>query len=362
MLNLKTTLPRQLSPKGASVTVGVRGIRFYVNYEKSGEVQYFIFDSRLLFAIVVLLAALLFYASGNANTPSQVTHVYHYIPAQGLASASEDVSRLPEPSSQPRVYQASNAVTSTQDEELTETTNVIANDVRTQFIQAKQKLIYEFTTKHNVVRTAQLSNEQLLLLNREISELFQEIVIDNLDLEPHVYQFFTDTTDLHKLNTALVEQDKYHVPASITLSQAALETSYGRKVKDNNYFGIKDKAKKTGKTTTTEYYTPEELEANAYKVIQKKKVIVKGKTMYKCTIIDHFKAYQSPWESFRAHSVYLSSNPRYAPLFTGGKSYEAWADKIGSMKQGGVGYATDPVYGRLLKKIVRRYHLDLLDH
>jgi len=87
-----------------------------------------------------------------------------------------------------------------------------------------------------------------------------------------------------------------------------------------------------------------------------------GKTLYKCKVKDSFVEYESPWASFRGHSLFLSTNSRYSPLFTKGKDYRAWADKIGSTKYGGVGYATSPIYGELLRKIIGRYHLDLLDY
>ncbi len=362
MLDVRTTLPKQLSPKGAHIALGIEGIRCYLHYRRIGTTgQYFVVDGRLIVLVGVLIALALYLRGGSTPpSPTQVTHVYHYVPTQG--GTPPNFQALPSPltdAAEPptQIYEAS-LVASESDVPVLNSREAIRNA----FIQAKQKLIYEFTTRQNVVRTAQLSDEQLVRLNREMSQLFTDIVLGNLQIEPHVYQFFTDTTELHKLTTALVEQDKYHVPASITLAQAALESSYGRKVKGNNFFGIKDKSKRTSKTTTMEYYTAEELEANAYKVVSHELVQVQGKPMYKCKIKDHFQAYSSAWESFRAHSVYLSTNPRYAPLFTGGKSYEAWADKIGSMKQGGVGYATDPVYGKLLKSIIRRYQLDLLDH
>lgn len=360
MLDVKTTLPKLFSPDNATVSVGVRGVRFFISFDRYGETKYFLFDSRLLILIILLLAGILFIDTGQ-EVPSQVTHVYHYIPTGPTTTPGKlNEPQNPKEENKLPVYVASNETASNEPSIFDEP--IEKGDVRKRFIQAKQKLIYEFTTKHNVVRTAQLNNDQLLELNRRMSNLFTGIVLNNIDIKPHVMQFFTDTTELHKLHTSLVEQDKYHVPASITLAQAALETSYGRKVKENNYFGIKDKSKKSTQTTTTEYYTAEEAQANSYKILTKKKVNVNGKTMYKCAIKDHFKQYQSPWESFRAHSIYLSKNPRYAPLFTGGKNFEAWADKIGSMKQGGVGYATDPIYGRVLKKIIQRYHLDLLDH
>jgi len=113
---------------------------------------------------------------------------------------------------------------------------------------------------------------------------------------------------------------------------------------------------------TTEYYNAAEVKYNKHKIISQKMVKKGGKTLYKCKVKDSFVEYESPWASFRGHSLFLSTNSRYSPLFTKGKDYRAWADKIGSTKYGGVGYATSPIYGELLRKIIGRYHLDLLDY
>ncbi|MGF1533996.1 MAG: glycoside hydrolase family 73 protein [Bernardetiaceae bacterium] len=238
----------------------------------------------------------------------------------------------------------------------------LSEKLEERFLVRKQLLVTRYLLEQKASRLDQLSNHQLLELNHRIGTLFKEIVLSNITIEPHVYQFFTDTTSLRMLETSLMEQVKFHVPASIKLAQAALETAYGRRVVNNNYFGIKDKKKRSGTMVTTEYYTPQELAYNRDKVISSKKIKLDGRVLYKCTVRDHFTAYQSPWESFRAHSEFLHQNKRYAPLFAKGKDYAAWADAIGSTKYGGVGYATSPIYGQLLKKIIRRYQLHLLDY
>lgn len=238
----------------------------------------------------------------------------------------------------------------------------LSGKLEDQFMVRKQLLVTRYLLEQKVSRLDQLSNKQLLELNHQISTLFKELILGNLPVEPHVLAFFTDTTALRMLETSLMEQAKFHVPASIKLAQAALETAYGKRVIHNNYFGIKDKRAQSAQITTTEYYTPREKEYNQNKIISSKRVRVNGRVLYKCKVRDHFVNYQTPWESFRAHSEFLHQNPRYAPLFARGKNYEAWADKIGSTKYGGVGYATSPIYGELLKKIIRRYKLYLLDH
>ncbi|PIY08184.1 MAG: muramidase [Flexibacter sp. CG_4_10_14_3_um_filter_32_15] len=232
---------------------------------------------------------------------------------------------------------------------------------RDNFLVQKQLLITKYLIENKASRLDKLSDEELLNLNKEITRLFVDLVLNNVNAQKHVYKYFTDNTDLNKIETSLMEQAKFHVPASIKLAQSALETAYGQRIVDNNYFGIKDKNRKSSLTTTTEYYTALEMQANKSIIMSSTRVVKNGKTLYKCIVKDHFAEYNSPWHSFRSHSVFLSTNKRYSPLFTKGKNYEDWADKIGSTKYGGVGYATSPIYGELLKKIIKRYHLDLLD-
>ncbi|ANQ50619.1 glucosaminidase domain-containing protein [Flammeovirga sp. MY04] len=237
-----------------------------------------------------------------------------------------------------------------------------ANTTIDKFIIERQLIVTDFLIEHKVSRVDQLSNQKLLVLNKEINDKFRKLVLDQMSVPPHVYAFFTSTVPLQKVETALMEQAKYHVPASITLAQAALETGYGKRVVGNNYFGVKDKSKKTKPITTTEYYTLEEYKMNKNIVVSSSKIKKGGRVLYKCTVKDSFAQYQTPWESFRAHSVFLNKQKRYAPLFTQGRDYKAWANMIGSTKYGGVGYATSPLYGELLKKIIQRYHLYLLDY
>ena len=231
------------------------------------------------------------------------------------------------------------------------------------FTVQKQLITSQYLIEQKASRVDQLSSQSLLSMHQEISDLFIELVLKKQSLPEHVLHYFTDTTDLDKLETALMEQAKYHVPASIKLAQSALETAYGRRVIHNNYFGIKNRGSGEAKAVETiEYYSRAELRANRRKVISRELVSRGGKKLYKCRVKDKFQPYKTPWASFRAHSIFLSNNKRYHALFTGGKDYRAWADKIGSTKYGGVGYATSPIYGELLKKIIRRYHLDLLDY
>ena len=231
-----------------------------------------------------------------------------------------------------------------------------------EFMIQKPIRITKALIQSKVSRLDQLNDAILLEMNRDISRMFMEMVLKNLDAPTHVLDYFSDTVHLRKIETALMEQIKYNVPVSIKLAQSALETAYGSRVIHNNYFGIKDKNKKGEKTITTEYFTAEEASMNQDIILTQKPFIKKGNVLYECKVQDYFTQYGSAWESFRGHSEFLANNKRYAPLFTKGKNYEDWADRIGSERTGGVGYATSPLYGELLKKIIKRYQLHLLDY
>ena len=234
--------------------------------------------------------------------------------------------------------------------------------VRTTFLKTKARLIYDYTTRNNISRLDQLDDKNMLAFAADLTHLFQTKIIEPYIKPAHVRTFFTNTTDLDKIKTALIEQMKYHIPASITLAQAILETGYGRRIIHNNYFGLKAKQGTTKASYTIEYYTPKEYQFNKSKVVSAERIRKKGQVLYKCKIKDSFRHYENPWESFRDHSLFLSGEKRYAPLFVKGKDYKAWAKAIGSARFGGVGYATSPIYGETLKAIIERYGLDLLDY
>ncbi|MBX2840620.1 MAG: glucosaminidase domain-containing protein [Flammeovirgaceae bacterium] len=333
MNNKKYTLPL-ITYKSNPITVGTRGRSAYIEY--NGGQNAFVLDSRWLMIIAITLFL---------NNTGHFVEVNIYDRPKQSMTVAEEIKTLEEDLDFDSHFKTVNA-----------------EDFRSKFIKEKLKLIYQFTTHNNVSRVDQLDDKSLLEMNRSISNLFTEVVLTQLEVQPHVWKYFTDTEDLYKLETALMEQAKFNVPASIKLAQSALESSYGRRVENNNYFGIKDKSGKTEAQVTTEYYNKKEVERNKHKIISKKRLKVNGQELYVCRVKDKFEQYASPWHSFRAHSVFLVNNKRYAPLFTGGKRYQDWAEKIGSVKDGGVGYATSPVYGNLLKSIIKRYHLDLLDH
>lgn len=128
---------------------------------------------------------------------------------------------------------------------------------------------------------------------------------------------------------ALEQEQKYGIPASITLAQGILESAAGKSMltrNANNHFGVKAYGGWTGAI----YHAWDDEK-------QKSK----------------FRKYASAQESFRDHSIFLRSNSRYSSLFA--KSvfdYRAWA--IGLQI---AGYATASNYAKALIGFIDAYRL-----
>ncbi len=127
---------------------------------------------------------------------------------------------------------------------------------------------------------------------------------------------------------AIEEMNTYHIPASITLAQGILESGNGNSSlarKANNHFGIKCHKGWNGKTFHMDDDAKDEC----------------------------FRKYDNPYESFKDHSIFLTTRDRYAFLFDleiG--DYKGWAH---GLKQ--AGYATNPHYPRLLIKLIEENQL-----
>lgn len=130
---------------------------------------------------------------------------------------------------------------------------------------------------------------------------------------------------------AMEQQQKYKIPASITLAQGLLESGAGRSTlatEANNHFGIKTPGGWTG---------PYVVKDDDYKG-------------------EHFRKYKSARESYEDHSRFLLK-PRYKVLFTyKTNDYRSWAR---GLKQ--CGYATNPTYADGLICIIESYSLYQFD-
>ena len=142
-----------------------------------------------------------------------------------------------------------------------------------------------------------------------------------------VLQYIDDFKDTAKNN-----MKEYGVPASITLAQGILESGVGTgslSQQANNHFGIKCHKEWNGPS-----------------------VLHHDDAADEC-----FRKYNDPAESYRDHSLFLTTRSRYDFLFdlpTG--DYKAWAKGLKK-----AGYATDPKYPDKLISLIERYDLHQYD-
>lgn len=129
-------------------------------------------------------------------------------------------------------------------------------------------------------------------------------------------------------NVAVEEMNRSGIPASVTLSQAILESGFGNSdlaLNANNHFGMKCKPEWTGETYGTGNYC--------------------------------YKKYSSVRESYKDHSDHIKSRKWYADLFKLGiTDYKNWAHGLKK-----AGYAEDPKYAYSLIYLIEHYNLSKLD-
>jgi len=131
---------------------------------------------------------------------------------------------------------------------------------------------------------------------------------------------------------AITEQERFDIPASITLAQGLLETDAGASRLANeskNHFGIKCR-KKCKDCTCRNYKDDDEF--------------------------DMFRVFESDWASYREHSQLLSTK-RYVHLKNlSRKDYKGWARGLKK-----AGYATDKNYAKKLIRIIETLDLYQFD-
>jgi LysM repeat protein len=131
---------------------------------------------------------------------------------------------------------------------------------------------------------------------------------------------------------AVAEMKRSGIPASVTLAQGILETEHGNSElvkKSNNHFGIKCKSTWTGESVTHTDDAPNEC----------------------------FRKYPNAADSYKDHSDYLKTSPRYAALFQLDPSdYKGWAF---GLKR--AGYATNPRYPQIVISNIEKYNLQQYD-
>ena len=133
-------------------------------------------------------------------------------------------------------------------------------------------------------------------------------------------------------SVAVREMKLYKIPASITLAQGMIESGCGKSMlarNTKNHFGIKCQNDWSGDT----YLHDDDKEKEC------------------------FRKYQDVDESFRDHSIFLTTRKRYSALFELPlNDYKGWAK---GLKQ--AGYATNPDYPNILIRLIETNKLYLLD-
>jgi len=147
-----------------------------------------------------------------------------------------------------------------------------------------------------------------------------------------VYVQYTPEKYIRRFHKVAVRKMKTcHIPASITLAQALLESGTGNSALAryaNNHFGIKCTPDWNGR----KYYRDDDRKN------------------------DCFRVYKTPEQSFDDHSAFLK-RPRYQALFRLRRTdYKGWAY---GLKE--AGYATNPDYPQLLIGLIERNDLHQYD-
>lgn len=144
------------------------------------------------------------------------------------------------------------------------------------------------------------------------------------------------TSTIEYINTykdaAMQEMREFKIPASITLAQGIVESTSGNSEltkRSNNHFGIKCHKDWEGDHT---FHDDDE----------------KGEC---------FRVYKDPLNSYRDHSLFLTTRSRYSNLFTlNAGDYVAWAQGLSE-----AGYATDRRYPAKLIALIEKFDLHKYD-
>jgi hypothetical protein len=134
-------------------------------------------------------------------------------------------------------------------------------------------------------------------------------------------------------HVAEAEREKFGIPASVKMAQAILESNAGKSKlsrENRNHFGIKCFSRSCKKGHCSNF----------------------GDDSHK----DFFRKYETNWESWRAHSLLITTG-KYRSLLKHGDDYEKWARGLKKL-----GYATAGNYDDSLITTIEKYKLQLLDN
>lgn len=144
-------------------------------------------------------------------------------------------------------------------------------------------------------------------------------------------------------------EEKTGISALAILAQGALESGWGQKVHGNALFGIKDTDGINGNeiliTTTEILSTPN---AKFPKILSIVPFKSKGRIMYRYTVQDYFRKYDSPEDSLTDHANFILTNKRYAKALLVKHDPNLFVDELAK-----AGYATAPNYAIVLRDMIK---------
>lgn len=196
------------------------------------------------------------------------------------------------------------------------TKNVVSNTQKTKVgvIQTTKKLTLATTTKTTKPKE---TDTQEVIVSTSKTIVYSEVVKGYVEKYKEI---------------AMSNMKNYGIPASIILAQGILESGAGKgdlALSGNNHFGIKCHVGWVGESVYHDDDAAQEC----------------------------FRKYKEPAESYKDHSLFLTSRPRYSSLFVLDRDdYKAWAKGLRAK-----GYATDPKYPEKLISYIERYNLHQYD-
>ena len=203
---------------------------------------------------------------------------------------------------------------------------------------AKNPHTVNYRGQRTIIETKKPSHTELTQRTKALMEANmnrKDFTEDDFHEVPPAMQVTTAVTQKYiedYKDIAMVEMQRYNIPASITLAQGILESGsgQGRLARyGNNHFGIKCHATWNGKTITHDDDEKSEC----------------------------FRRYKYAYESFEDHSQFLMKRGRYSSLFElAPTDYEGWAYGLKS-----AGYATDPAYAKKLIALIKKFSLHQYD-
>lgn len=131
------------------------------------------------------------------------------------------------------------------------------------------------------------------------------------------------------IDAAVLSHKKWHVPASVTIAQWAVESAWGASIPlgSNNPFGIKALPSEPA------------VESPTREVLDGKSIVINAK----------FRKFDSLAEAFELHGKLLATATQYKQAMLVANDPYAFSDALSGV------YATDPQYGTALKWVIANY-------